>query len=210
MPINLQLESNAAKSGSCRCNIISQHCYSDLTIKRGMQWATIQCIYVCHESLVQPQTAAGHWLSLCRLLASLHQLVTHDRVSTDRERPRNIAQNIDNLYLISHCSNDSPPTALEIWNRKLILISLRLLWSCESLWANQQNDFAQNRKFVKYTLPKLVYNNLVGKRGAEDTSHLKFPAGEKDPISLLCVGFVSVFCRTDVTHFVRSSVIILY
>ena len=109
MPINLQLESNAAKSGSCRCNIISQHCYSDLTIKRGMQWATIQCIYVCHESLVQPQTAAGHWLSLCRLLASLRQLVTHDRVSTDRERPRNIAQNIDNLYLISHCSNDTDP-----------------------------------------------------------------------------------------------------
>ena len=109
MPINLQLESNAAKSGSCRCNIISQHYYSDLTIKRGMQWATIQCIYVCHESLVQPQTAAGHWLSLCRLLASLRQLVTHDRVSTDRERPRNIAQNIDNLYLISHCSNDTDP-----------------------------------------------------------------------------------------------------
>lgn len=177
MPINLQLESNAAKSGSCRCNIISQHCYSDLMIKRGMQWATIQC----HESLVQPQTAAGHWLSLCRLLASLRQLVTHDRVSTDRERPRNTAQNIDNLYLIyrSVLMTATPPTALEIWIRKLILISLRLLWSCESHWANQQNDFAQNRKFVKYTLPKLVYNHLLGKRGAEDTSHLKFPAGEK-------------------------------
>lgn len=136
---------------------------------------------VCHESLVQPQTAAGHWLSLCRLLASLRQLVTHDRVSTDRERPRNTAQNIDNLYLIyrSVLMTATPPTALEIWIRKLILISLRLLWSCESHWANQQNDFAQNRKFVKYTLPKLVYNHLVGKRGAEDTSHLKFPAGEK-------------------------------
>lgn len=62
---------------------------------------------VCHESLVQPQTAAGHRLSLCRSLASLRRLVTHDRVSTDRERPRNTAQNIDNLYLISLCFNNN-------------------------------------------------------------------------------------------------------
>lgn len=64
---------------------------------------------LCHESLVQPQTAAGHRLSLCRLLVSLGRLVTHDRVSTDSERPRNISQNIDNLYLIPLCSNNSDP-----------------------------------------------------------------------------------------------------
>ena len=65
---------------------------------------------VCHESLVQPQTAVGHRLSLCpvcRSFASLRRLVTHDRVSTDRERPRNTASNIDNLYLISLCFNNA-------------------------------------------------------------------------------------------------------
>ena len=126
-------------------------------------------------------------MSLCRLLASLRRLVTHHRVSTDRERPRNTAQNIDNLYLISLCFNNSDPANRF---RKLILISLRLLWSCESQWANQEYDFAQNRKFVKYTLPKLSYNNLVGKRGTEEMSHLKFTAGEKDPISLFCATVV--------------------
>lgn len=71
LPITPQLKSNAAKSGSCTCNRISEQCYTDLLIKQGMQESNDTLMSRVSCSTADHYRMSSEPLSACRLDSSI-------------------------------------------------------------------------------------------------------------------------------------------